>query len=398
MNATTICCIPSKNVDLLTNCLRKLTRDGPKFFLGTITIIGDLLRAFDKALPSEESFAASLVGFADCELTTSDIRSLIGDDWLRGSIRSQIVDAGMNGITFSEIDMFGIKMAPSELEQFLKGDAMRLTDDIFRRPGEIYERVDEILDIVRSAPGPVDADYIMLKSSRPWQQSALVGKYLSPLYELVNTGFGLYLHIQKLKLSVLEVKQIGNWGAELLAGENRTVDGNELFDLFSSSSMPQKIENAHQLVSVIAKHPDIRRLSNNLQLAHRASFDESELSLAKTDPEIAAQWHPTKNGTVTPAEVRPNSFKKRWWTCEKGHEFEAMPVYRTRMYRECIGCQPRWTLSKIRVFVASLRDHLNSFTPAELYVIFQQSGLLKTGGQARGFVRSLATGRFPNDE
>lgn len=68
------------------------------------------------------------------------------------------------------------------------------------------------------------------------------------------------------------------------------------------------------------------------------------------------------------------------------------------MYRECIGCQPKWTLSKIRVFVASLRDHLSSFTPAELYVIFQQSGLLKTGGQSRGFVRSLATGRFPNDE
>ena len=33
-----------------------------------------------------------------------------------------------------------------------------------------------------------------------------------------------------------------------------------------------------------------------------------------------------------------------------------------------------------------------------MYVIFQQSGLLKTGGQARGFVRSLATGRFPNEE
>ena len=31
-------------------------------------------------------------------------------------------------------------------------------------------------------------------------------------------------------------------------------------------------------------------------------------------------------------------------------------------------------------------------------MIFQQSGLLSTGGKARGFVRSLATGRFPNEE
>jgi hypothetical protein len=120
--------------------------------------------------------------------------------------------------------------------------------------------------------------------------------------------------------------------------------------------------------------------------------------LAKADPEIAAQWHPTKNGSVMPDDVRPNSFKKRWWKCSKGHEFEAMPVYRTRMIRSCPGCQDRWNLAKVRHFVASLRPHLDALTPAELYVIFQQSGLLSHGGQSRGFVKALATGRFPQSE
>ena len=344
LNKTTISRIPINFVVMLTNCLRKLTRDDPTFSLGTITTIGEVLQAFRTAVPSQESSIVALEEFADGELTTSDMRSLLGDDWLRASIRSQIVDAGVNGITFGDIDTSGVIRESGELEQFLGKDAVRLENDVFRRRGEIYERADEIVAIVRSAPGPVNIEYITLNSSRHWHQSVLVGRYLSPLYEIVNTGRGLYLHIQKLELSVHEVKQVASWGADLLAGENRAIDGNELFDLFKSSSVPQKLENAHQLVSIIAKHPDIRRLSNNLQLAHRASFDESELSLAKADPEIAAQWHPTKNGSVTPADVRPNSFKKRWWKCEKGHEFEAMPVYRTRMYRECTGCQPRWTL------------------------------------------------------
>lgn len=398
INSSSISRIPAKCLETLTSCLRKLTRADDAFSLRHVSVIGEVIEAFTKAIPAEETSMRALDEFADCELTAGDMRCLLGDDWLRASIRSQIVDAGVNGIAFADIDTSGIILDPGELEKFLKTEAVRLKGDVFRRPGEVYERADEILQIVRSAPGEVDVAYIISRSTRKWHQAPLVGNYLSRLFEILNTGRGLYIHIQKLNLTVPEVKLIANWGAELLAGENRAIDGNELFDLFQSSTMPQKITNAHQLVSVLAKHSDIRRLSNNLQLAHRASFDESELSLAKADPEIAAQWHPTKNGSVTPADVRPNSFKKRWWKCEKGHEFEAMPVYRTRMYRECIGCQPRWTLSKIRVFVASLRDHLESFTPAELYVIFQQSGLLKTGGQARGFVRSLATGRFPSDE
>jgi superfamily II DNA or RNA helicase len=398
LNATTISRIPTKSVDLLSDCLRKLTRKDPTFSFSSISAIGEVLLAFSRAIPAQVASSISLEEFSDYELTSDDVRSLLGDDWLRASLRSQIVDAGVNGIAFDDIENSGVFRRPSELEEFLGKDAIRLAGDIFRRRGEIYERADEIVSIVRTATAPVNVEYISSQSSRKWHQSILVGNYLSSHFEILRTGRGLYVHISKLGLTVDDVKRIAKWGAELLAGENRAIDGNELFDLFRSSPMPQMLDNAHQLVSIVGKHPDIRRLSNNLQIAHRASFDESELSLANADPEIAAQWHPTKNGSVTPADVRPNSFKKRWWKCEKGHEFEAMPVYRTRMYRECMGCQPRWTLSKIRVFVASLRDHLESFTPAELYVIFQQSGLLKTGGQARGFVRSLATGRFPTDE
>ncbi len=35
--------------------------------------------------------------------------------------------------------------------------------------------------------------------------------------------------------------------------------------------------------------------------------------LATANPELAKEWHPTKNGTLMPSHVRPNSEKKVWW-------------------------------------------------------------------------------------
>jgi hypothetical protein len=52
-------------------------------------------------------------------------------------------------------------------------------------------------------------------------------------------------------------------------------------------------------------------------------------SLADKFPAIAMQWHPTKNGTIVPGQLRSKSNKKVWWKCEKGHEWEASPSLRT---------------------------------------------------------------------
>jgi hypothetical protein len=39
-------------------------------------------------------------------------------------------------------------------------------------------------------------------------------------------------------------------------------------------------------------------------------------------PAIAALWHPTRNGDLTPAEVTARSSRKVWWVCEKGPDHE----------------------------------------------------------------------------
>ena len=46
-------------------------------------------------------------------------------------------------------------------------------------------------------------------------------------------------------------------------------------------------------------------------------------SLATLNPELSKEWHPTKNGELTPNDVTRNSNKKVWWLGKCGHEWEA---------------------------------------------------------------------------
>jgi hypothetical protein len=52
-------------------------------------------------------------------------------------------------------------------------------------------------------------------------------------------------------------------------------------------------------------------------------------NLSALHPELASQWHPTKNGELTPANVTPSSSKKVWWFCKKGHEWQAVIANRS---------------------------------------------------------------------
>jgi hypothetical protein len=40
--------------------------------------------------------------------------------------------------------------------------------------------------------------------------------------------------------------------------------------------------------------------------------------------------------------------------------------------------------------VASLQQHLETFTPVELYLLFQQNGLLTSTGKSKGFMETVA--------
>ena len=63
-----------------------------------------------------------------------------------------------------------------------------------------------------------------------------------------------------------------------------------------------------------------------------------ENDFASAFPEIAVQWHPTKNGTLHPQDITPYSNKKVWWICEKEHEYQAIVANRTNAKKGCPFC------------------------------------------------------------
>lgn len=70
----------------------------------------------------------------------------------------------------------------------------------------------------------------------------------------------------------------------------------------------------------------------------KSSLPKAGDSLADRFPEVAAEWHPNKNGDVGPADVKRGSKKKVWWRCSNGHEWRTAVVARTGQGTGCPYC------------------------------------------------------------
>ena len=55
-------------------------------------------------------------------------------------------------------------------------------------------------------------------------------------------------------------------------------------------------------------------------------------------PELLIQWHPDKNGSLTPDEITSGSQRKIWWRCDQGHEWQSMPYERAKRGTGCPYC------------------------------------------------------------
>lgn len=66
---------------------------------------------------------------------------------------------------------------------------------------------------------------------------------------------------------------------------------------------------------------------------------KEEKSLENMRPNLAKEWHPTKNGKLTPKDVTFGKHDKVWWLClECGHEWQASIVNRAKG-RGCPKCR-----------------------------------------------------------
>lgn len=120
-------------------------------------------------------------------------------------------------------------------------------------------------------------------------------------------------------------------------------------------------------------------------------------SLAAISPTIAAEWHPTRNGSVVATQVGGDHIMNAWWLCPNGHDYQATVRSRVRASRSCPTCYGGWSLDALRTFVKSLLSHVSAFNPSELFALAMQAGAF-ADKDSRPFVMAISSGRFPPEE
>ena len=82
----------------------------------------------------------------------------------------------------------------------------------------------------------------------------------------------------------------------------------------------------------------------------------TENDLAAQYPQLAVQWHPTKNGSLTPEQLPLGTRRKVWRRCEKGHEWQASVASRTAGGSGCPVCAGKISKSRLARYQAVLAE------------------------------------------
>ncbi len=95
------------------------------------------------------------------------------------------------------------------------------------------------------------------------------------------------------------------------------------------ASQPSQIQESDQTLEEILESKRIRKYSKKKL--------SPETCLSTVNPALAKEWHPTKNGRLTPQDVMPSSHIQIWWKCPNGHEWKA-PISSRNSGQGCFFC------------------------------------------------------------
>ncbi len=87
--------------------------------------------------------------------------------------------------------------------------------------------------------------------------------------------------------------------------------------------------------------------------------------LATTHPKIAKEWHPIKNGNLTPKDVIAGSKRKVWWICPEGHEYEQSLIKRTSRDYSCPICSGHKALAGYNDFATKYPEIAKEWHPTK---------------------------------
>jgi len=130
-------------------------------------------------------------------------------------------------------------------------------------------------------------------------------------------------------------------------------------------------------------------------------FHESN-SLYKVSPEVSKEWHYQLNGKKNPKNIKSTSEEIFYWKCRNNstHIWQDSPSRRVNLNAGCPLCSKnfKWNIFTLKAFLHSIKDHVDNLTPAEKFLIFQQTGNPDRRSSNLNFIKNFASGRFPKEE
>ena len=101
-----------------------------------------------------------------------------------------------------------------------------------------------------------------------------------------------------------------------------------------------------EIIAIIAPNANISIKLNQDQgiIILASSKHNKERSIAVLFPELAKEWDKEKNKPLLPSSVLPNSNRKAWWICPKGHSYNAVISNRTQKGSACPYCSGHKTI------------------------------------------------------
>lgn len=89
--------------------------------------------------------------------------------------------------------------------------------------------------------------------------------------------------------------------------------------------------NGHEYLMPLNNRVSNNRMKSGCPICSNKKILTGYNDLQTLFPSISKEWHPTKNGEMTPKMVVAGTHTKYWWICPFGHEYEASPENRTKL-------------------------------------------------------------------
>lgn len=129
-------------------------------------------------------------------------------------------------------------------------------------------------------------------------------------------------------------------------GDQNGISGDTIQYIYNSSNRDSLNWAIQKLFDLLGFEKILIDVTNDTtEILNQYITLEKENSIASKCLEIAQQWNFEKNLSLKPEMILPNSNKKVWWKCDKGHEWQAVVSSRVSGGNGCPYCSGQKVLA-----------------------------------------------------